>query len=186
MVESHLNAGAQKFAPARTIRRKLEYGKSITDACIGWDDSLAALQMLSDAVTARRAVALRRLGLSTDERVRSKPGARPRSRDRRRGAGRAMSAALRVDQRDGGTELGDVGRLGRSAAWRACAAAPNSRLSAHTKVMNNPTPAMAKTTSNAPFTHGFVIAAKATAAATAASRARRRPTAPNMPPIASA
>jgi 3-deoxy-7-phosphoheptulonate synthase len=33
---------------------KLEYGKSITDACIGWDDSLTVLQVLADAVKARR------------------------------------------------------------------------------------------------------------------------------------
>ena len=33
----------------------LEYGKSITDACLGWDDSLRTLEVLSDAVAARRA-----------------------------------------------------------------------------------------------------------------------------------
>ncbi len=36
---------------------QLAYGQSITDACIGWDDSLAVLQVLSDAVEARRAKA---------------------------------------------------------------------------------------------------------------------------------
>ena len=54
MVESHLHAGAQKFTPGRDDPSKLEYGKSITDACLGWDDSLQALQVLSDAVKARR------------------------------------------------------------------------------------------------------------------------------------
>jgi len=54
MVESHLNAGAQKFNPGKDDPAQLEYGKSITDACIGWDDSLAAMQALSDAVKARR------------------------------------------------------------------------------------------------------------------------------------
>jgi 3-deoxy-7-phosphoheptulonate synthase len=54
MVESHLNAGAQKFTPGKDDPEKLEYGKSITDACLGWDDSLQALQVLSDAVKARR------------------------------------------------------------------------------------------------------------------------------------
>jgi 3-deoxy-7-phosphoheptulonate synthase len=34
---------------------KLAYGQSITDACIGWDDSMGVLQVLSDAVKARRA-----------------------------------------------------------------------------------------------------------------------------------
>jgi 3-deoxy-7-phosphoheptulonate synthase len=56
MVESHLNAGAQKFSAGKDDPAKLEYGKSITDACIGWDDSLTVLEVLSEAVTARRGV----------------------------------------------------------------------------------------------------------------------------------
>ncbi|WP_284618458.1 3-deoxy-7-phosphoheptulonate synthase [Aquabacterium humicola] len=55
MVESHLQAGAQKFTPGKDDPAALEYGKSITDACIGWDDSLAVLDILSDAVKTRRA-----------------------------------------------------------------------------------------------------------------------------------
>jgi 3-deoxy-7-phosphoheptulonate synthase len=55
MVESHLHAGAQKFTPGKDDASKLEYGKSITDACLGWDDSLESLNVLSAAVTARRA-----------------------------------------------------------------------------------------------------------------------------------
>ncbi len=55
MVESHLNAGAQKFTPGKEDPAQLEYGKSITDACLGWDDSLATLELLSAAVLARRA-----------------------------------------------------------------------------------------------------------------------------------
>ena len=54
MVESHLNAGAQKFTPGKDKTDKLEYGKSITDACLGWDDSLTCLDVLSQAVKARR------------------------------------------------------------------------------------------------------------------------------------
>ena len=54
MVESHLQDGAQKFSPGKDDPAQLVYGKSITDACLGWDDSLAVLQTLSDAVTARR------------------------------------------------------------------------------------------------------------------------------------
>ena len=54
MVESHLHAGAQKFTPGKDDPAKLEYGKSITDACLGWDDSLALLDALSAAVLARR------------------------------------------------------------------------------------------------------------------------------------
>jgi 3-deoxy-7-phosphoheptulonate synthase len=55
MVESHLCAGAQKFTPGKDDPKKLAYGQSITDACIGWDDSTKVLQILSDAVKARRA-----------------------------------------------------------------------------------------------------------------------------------
>ena len=54
MVESHLNAGAQKFTPGKDSIEGLEYGKSITDACLGWDDSSRVLEVLSDAVKRRR------------------------------------------------------------------------------------------------------------------------------------
>jgi 3-deoxy-7-phosphoheptulonate synthase len=54
MVESHLQAGAQKFTPGKDKPGALEYGKSITDACLGWDDSLAVLEVLAGAVRARR------------------------------------------------------------------------------------------------------------------------------------
>ncbi|HNE72541.1 MAG TPA: 3-deoxy-7-phosphoheptulonate synthase [Giesbergeria sp.] len=54
MIESHLVAGAQKFTPGKDQPGALEYGKSITDACLGWDDSLHALADLSQAVLARR------------------------------------------------------------------------------------------------------------------------------------
>ncbi len=54
MIESHLQPGAQKFTPGKDDPCKLEYGKSITDACLGWDDSLQALQVLADAVLDRR------------------------------------------------------------------------------------------------------------------------------------
>jgi 3-deoxy-7-phosphoheptulonate synthase len=54
MVESHLQAGAQKFTPGKDDSGKLAYGQSITDACLGWDDSLASLDVLSKAVVARR------------------------------------------------------------------------------------------------------------------------------------
>ena len=54
MVESHLHEGAQKFTPGKDKVEKLAYGQSITDACIGWDDSLEVLDLLSAAVKARR------------------------------------------------------------------------------------------------------------------------------------
>ena len=52
MVESHLVEGRQNLIP----NKPLEYGKSITDACLGWDVSLPLLDLLSQAVLARRAI----------------------------------------------------------------------------------------------------------------------------------
>ena len=54
MVESHLKPGAQKFAPGKDKVEALEYGQSITDACLSWDDSLQALEALSQGVRTRR------------------------------------------------------------------------------------------------------------------------------------
>ncbi|MFD1711136.1 3-deoxy-7-phosphoheptulonate synthase [Ottowia sp. GY511] len=54
MVESHIHAGAQKFTPGKDDVGALEYGKSITDACLGWDGSLELLQVLDEAVRTRR------------------------------------------------------------------------------------------------------------------------------------
>jgi len=50
MVESHLVAGRQDLVPGRP----LVYGQSITDGCIGWEDSVAALEGLAQAVRERR------------------------------------------------------------------------------------------------------------------------------------
>jgi 3-deoxy-7-phosphoheptulonate synthase len=50
MVESHLKEGRQDLMPGKP----LEYGKSITDACIGWEDSVAVLDLLAEAVRLRR------------------------------------------------------------------------------------------------------------------------------------
>jgi len=54
MVESHLQSGAQKFTPGKDQLAGLEYGKSITDACLGWEDSVQVLDTLSQAVKRRR------------------------------------------------------------------------------------------------------------------------------------
>ena len=51
MVESNLVAGRQNI---QAEPDKLIYGQSITDACIGWDDSEQVLAELSQAVIARR------------------------------------------------------------------------------------------------------------------------------------
>jgi 3-deoxy-7-phosphoheptulonate synthase len=50
MVESHLHEGRQELEPGCT----LEYGKSITDACLGWEDTIALLDTLAEGVRARR------------------------------------------------------------------------------------------------------------------------------------
>jgi 3-deoxy-7-phosphoheptulonate synthase len=50
MLESHLYEDRQDHAPGCD----LEYGKSITDACLGWDDTVATLNLLAQAVSARR------------------------------------------------------------------------------------------------------------------------------------
>ncbi|HEY5091350.1 MAG TPA: 3-deoxy-7-phosphoheptulonate synthase, partial [Polyangia bacterium] len=50
MIESHLVAGRQDAVPGRT----LTYGQSITDACLGWVDTVPVLRELADAVRARR------------------------------------------------------------------------------------------------------------------------------------
>ncbi|MBI2296070.1 MAG: 3-deoxy-7-phosphoheptulonate synthase AroG [Betaproteobacteria bacterium] len=50
MAESHLKAGRQDLIPGK----ELAYGVSITDGCIGWDDSRKLLEVLADAVGRRR------------------------------------------------------------------------------------------------------------------------------------
>ena len=54
MIESHLQSGNQKFTPGKDDPAALAYGKSITDGCIGWDDSVPVLEGLAAAIKARR------------------------------------------------------------------------------------------------------------------------------------
>lgn len=54
MVESHLFGGSQSFVPGKDDPSKLFFGRSITDACLGWDNSLDVLAVLHDAVIERR------------------------------------------------------------------------------------------------------------------------------------
>ena len=51
MIESHLQEGRQDAKPGQ----QLVYGQSITDACLGWDDSEGLLAALAAASRARRA-----------------------------------------------------------------------------------------------------------------------------------
>ncbi|TAN52347.1 MAG: 3-deoxy-7-phosphoheptulonate synthase, partial [Betaproteobacteria bacterium] len=53
MVESNLIEGRQELQPGKPLR----YGQSITDACLGWDDSVGLLQMLAQSVRKRRGTA---------------------------------------------------------------------------------------------------------------------------------
>jgi 3-deoxy-7-phosphoheptulonate synthase len=50
MVESNLVAGRQDLEDGK----ELTYGQSITDGCIGWDDSVRVAEKLAEAVRARR------------------------------------------------------------------------------------------------------------------------------------
>jgi len=50
MIESHLNPGRQDLVRDRP----LDYGVSITDACIGWEATVGVLQGLAEAVRKRR------------------------------------------------------------------------------------------------------------------------------------
>jgi 3-deoxy-7-phosphoheptulonate synthase len=50
MVESHINAGRQDIVPGKP----LAYGVSVTDACLGWEDTEKLLMQLAASVRARR------------------------------------------------------------------------------------------------------------------------------------
>ena len=50
MVESHLVEGKQELVTGKS----LTFGQSITDPCLGWDDSVALLDALAQSVKARR------------------------------------------------------------------------------------------------------------------------------------
>ena len=50
MIESNINEGNQKMVTGQP----LQYGVSITDKCINWDETEVRLAELADAVKARR------------------------------------------------------------------------------------------------------------------------------------
>lgn len=50
MIESHLVAGRQDVKPGQD----LVYGQSITDACIGWDNTIELIEQLANASRSRR------------------------------------------------------------------------------------------------------------------------------------
>jgi 3-deoxy-7-phosphoheptulonate synthase len=54
MLESHLVEGRQAIVDGRS---NLRYGQSVTDGCIGWDDTVKVLENLAVAVRQRNSVA---------------------------------------------------------------------------------------------------------------------------------
>ncbi len=52
MIESNLVEGSQKLTSGVTLRR----GQSITDACLGWEETVETLEVLAEAVHKRRAL----------------------------------------------------------------------------------------------------------------------------------
>jgi 3-deoxy-7-phosphoheptulonate synthase len=52
MIESHLKSGRQDVVEGRP----LAYGQSITDACLGWEDTVQLLKDLAVAVQKRRTI----------------------------------------------------------------------------------------------------------------------------------
>ncbi|MFQ5355507.1 MAG: 3-deoxy-7-phosphoheptulonate synthase AroG [Mariprofundaceae bacterium] len=50
MIESHLLAGRQNIVPGK----ELAFGQSVTDACIGWEESESMLHELAESVRKRR------------------------------------------------------------------------------------------------------------------------------------
>jgi 3-deoxy-7-phosphoheptulonate synthase len=63
MIESHLIEGRQDLTPGGP----LVFGQSVTDPCIGWDDSVALLEILADAVRKRRATLKERNGAPSED-----------------------------------------------------------------------------------------------------------------------
>jgi hypothetical protein len=86
MIESHLVEGRQDIGP----REQMTYGQGVTDACIGWDDTLDILRGLRQRcpasqpgrvkhrpqATGTRRTAIRRSGTSANPGSRRRPGRR--------------------------------------------------------------------------------------------------------------
>jgi len=50
MIESNLVEGRQEIQPGKPLK----FGQSVTDGCVGWEDSTQVLGVLADAVKQRR------------------------------------------------------------------------------------------------------------------------------------
>jgi 3-deoxy-7-phosphoheptulonate synthase len=69
MVESNLKGGRQEI----TAGRPLVYGQSVTDACLGWEESVPLVEDLVGAVRRRRAVSSRGRAASARRRAARRP-----------------------------------------------------------------------------------------------------------------
>lgn len=63
MIESHLIEGRQDHVPGKA----LTFGQSITDPCLGWDDSVKLLAELAEAVARRREVSARQAAVTAPD-----------------------------------------------------------------------------------------------------------------------
>ncbi len=68
MLESHLVSGKQKLIPGKP----LVYGQSITDHCLGWEETVQILELLSRTVTIRRRGIRSSRGLTAGSKLTSK------------------------------------------------------------------------------------------------------------------
>ena len=49
MIESHIHDGKQSHTPGKDDPKSLKYGVSITDGCIGWEETVVLLDDLNEA-----------------------------------------------------------------------------------------------------------------------------------------
>ena len=54
MIESHIHEGKQSYTPWKDDPKDLKYGVSITDGCVGWDETVRLLENLNEAAEGRR------------------------------------------------------------------------------------------------------------------------------------
>jgi len=63
MIESHLLEGRQDLVSGKA----LTFGQSITDPCLGWEDSVTLLAGLAEAVVRRREVSVRQAAVTAPD-----------------------------------------------------------------------------------------------------------------------
>lgn len=55
MIEGHIHEGKQSHTPGKDDPKSLKYGVSITDGCIGWEETVTLLDDLNEAAESRSA-----------------------------------------------------------------------------------------------------------------------------------